>query len=65
MVLLKDEENARSTIADVLNLSSDYSIHFTESHTDGPRKKKKSLCLCWQESWSLSKETLSSKKVMF
>lgn len=37
MVLLKDEENARSTIADVLNLSSDYSIHFTESHTDGPR----------------------------
>lgn len=41
MVLLKDEENARSTIADVLNLSSDYSIHFTESHTDGPRKKKK------------------------
>lgn len=64
MVLLKDEKNVRSTIADVLNLSSDYSIHFTESHTDDPMKKK-SLCLCWQESWSLSKETLSSKKVMF
>jgi len=39
LLFLKDEENARSTMADVLNLSLDYSIHFTESHTEGPMKK--------------------------
>lgn len=39
-MLFIDKVTARSTIADILNFSPDYRIHFTESHIWTTQSKK-------------------------